>query len=495
MTIDKTTRTAVLYSGSAYNIKSSLQSQMENLVIPNNADVFVLTERRCNRRRTLHNEVYDGVDGFDPRWPEKSDKITRDETPLSDEELQFIRDTFGDRLKGLYLLDEMPDYQNHLREQRVRMMDIANSYRRYNLENNLPPSFGGYIQEESDGNLRCVVDQFGHVKKCYELMEEYEQQNGFKYDYVVRARIDFIIPEKTDIEEYALNHDVQYLYIMGQTGIDLFGFEWTNEFFWFSKRPIASKLHPALDRMGMIDDRQYHTALVEQNNDFRFAAECQFGCLIKELNLPCIQVKFHRSARFSDGGDGYDYMNYILARDKSNLDDDYRSVCECPTDINEHLPKLREYAEKCKHVTEMGLRWGNSTVAFMAARPEKFISYDCQYNSRIEYLIMMAKENDVNFHFRLDNTETVDIEETDLLFIDTNHHVEQCSVELALHHSKVRKYLIFHDTTTFWEKGQGWEQGHGLRYAIEPFLETHPEWIQDYRAMNNNGLLILKRIA
>jgi len=129
----------------------------------------------------------------------------------------------------------------------------------------------------------------------------------------------------------------------------------------------------------------------------------------------------------------------------------------------------------------------------MAARPEKFISYDVQYNSRIEYLKKVARDNNLSFDFRLENVEQIELEETDLLFIDTNHHVEQCSVELRLHADKARKYIIFHDTTTFWEKGQGHEIGHGLRYAIEPFLESHPEWTQVYRAMNNNGLMILGR--
>ncbi len=56
------------------------------------------------------------------------------------------------------------------------------------------------------------------------------------------------------------------------------------------------------------------------------------------------------------------------------------------------------------------------------------------------------------------------------------------------------KYIIFHDTFTFWEKGQGHESGGGLRYAIEPFLELNPQWKQIYRAENNNGLMILERI-
>jgi len=108
----------------------------------------------------------------------------------------------------------------------------------------------------------------------------------------------------------------------------------------------------------------------------------------------------------------------------------------------------------------LGTRYGNSTVAFLAAKPKKFITYDVQHNAKIDYLRLLGAD------VRLENPQ--EIEETDLLFIDTDHHVEQCSKELALHHAKVKKYLIFHDVVSFWEKGQGHESGGGLKYAIEP---------------------------
>jgi cephalosporin hydroxylase len=184
-------------------------------------------------------------------------------------------------------------------------------------------------------------------------------------------------------------------------------------------------------------------------------------------------------------------MNYTFRRDPLNLEYEYSLVCGCASDINEHLPTLRKYAEKCQHVTELGTRYGNSTVAFMVARPARFVTYDVAYNEKIDYLKLMAKETGVNFEFRLENPKEIEL--TDLLFIDTNHHVEQCSFELLLHAGKARKYIAFHDTTTFWEKGQGHERGGGLRYAIEPFLKSHPEWRIEYRSEANNGLLVLER--
>lgn len=485
------TRTAILLSGSAYNIKYSLQSQLENFVIPNNADVFILTEKRCKRRRTPHTDNL--PDAWSSDWHEKAKTIIQDDSELTEEDLRFMYSTFGDRLKGVWVAEEIPGYTDYLQEQRHKMRLIANSYRHYNEVNNLPKSFGFDITDDNDGNLRCVVNQYGHVKKCYELMEQCEQEQGFRYNYVVRARMDFIVPEVIDIEEYILNHDINYLYVMGSVNRD--PFEFSDEFCWFSRRVIADKVFPALDRLGMLDDRKYSTYLVEQANDFRFGAETQWAILLKELALPIWNVKIYRSSRFTDGGDGFDYMNYMFRRDPISIDEEYSNVCNSASDISEHLPILRSHAEQCKHITELGTRWSNSTIAFMSARPEYFISYDVQYNSRIEYLKKVAIDNNLSFDFRLENVEQIELEPTDLLFIDTNHHMEQCSVELQLHADKAQKFIIFHDTTTFWEKGQGHEVGHGLRYAIEPFLETHPEWVIAERFMNNNGLMILKRIS
>lgn len=178
------------------------------------------------------------------------------------------------------------------------------------------------------------------------------------------------------------------------------------------------------------------------------------------------------------------------------LDIDREFVIRCndkSSDINEHLPTLKQYAEQCGHVTEFGVRSGNSTVAFMAARPDHFVSYDIHCNHRfIACLERLARDNEIQWEFKLESSLSAIIEPTDMLFIDTSHRASHCEQELKLHADNVRSFLGFHDTTGNWEWGEG--EGHpGLRYAIEPFMAEHPEWKQVYRAENNNGLLILER--
>ncbi len=487
------TRTAILYSGSAYNIRFSIQSAMDNLVIPNNADVFIVTERRCLRRKTIAGNLPKIDDWVE--FEKKTSKIIQDlDHPLTDEEIELIKTTFGDRLKMFYLIDEKRDYLDYINVEREKMRAACNSYRNESLQLGIKPPFRDAIMEIDNGNIRCVVDQYRHIKKCYELMCDYENQNGFKYDYVMRARIDFVVPEKISVEYYTLPHDRAYWYIMGSVHRD--PFEYCEEFCWFSKRSICDQIYPNLDKMGLITDRvKYSTYYEPQNNDFRFGAETQFALLTKEIGLPWINVKIYRASMFSAGGDGLDYMNYMFNRNQIHIHEEYDLACKCDSDINEHVPKLREYAEKCHHVTEFGTRYGNSSIAFLSAQPLKFISYDVTMNDRIEYLKMVAADIPTHFDFRLENVEQVEIEETDLLFIDTNHHSEQCSNELRLHSDKVRKFIIFHDTVSFGETGQGYwpGEGHGLWYAINPFLESHPNWQIKENLKNNNGLLILER--
>jgi hypothetical protein len=85
----------------------------------------------------------------------------------------------------------------------------------------------------------------------------------------------------------------------------------------------------------------------------------------------------------------------------------------------------------------------------------------------------------------------VDIEETDLLFIDTWHVYGQLKEELRRHGGKVRKYIVVHDTTTFGQRGE--TEGHaGLWPAVEEFLAAGTFAIK-VRYQNNNGLTVLER--
>lgn len=178
-----------------------------------------------------------------------------------------------------------------------------------------------------------------------------------------------------------------------------------------------------------------------------------------------------------------------------------------PSDINEHILTLIKYGSECEHITEMGVRWVVSTWAFLGAAPKVLKSYDMQdpstWNFNIQDVYDTSKHYDVDFSFTQANVLDIEIEETDLLFLDTWHAYKQLKAELELHASKVRKYILFHDTTSFamcdersYESlGEEWiGDQKGIWLAIEEFLQSNPEWKLIERFENNNGLTVIGKI-
>lgn len=191
----------------------------------------------------------------------------------------------------------------------------------------------------------------------------------------------------------------------------------------------------------------------------------------------------------------------------NEIEKKYQTHCIVPSDINEHLPTLYKYSKECDHITELGVRWVSSTWAFLMSEPKKLISYDIIKHPQIDELLNITKETNIDYTFINDDVLKVELEDTDLLFIDTLHTYNQLFQELFLHSSKSKKYIILHDTTSFGNIDEV-IYGHasseiknletkkqGLWNAILDFLDTEKgnDWYIFDRHHNNNGLTILKR--
>lgn len=179
--------------------------------------------------------------------------------------------------------------------------------------------------------------------------------------------------------------------------------------------------------------------------------------------------------------------------DETRLDRLYRTACGMDTDIHEHLPTLRRLASGCDHVTELGTRTGSSTLALLAARPERLITYDLMRWPQVDHLEALAAEAGVDFTFRQEDSTAAPIDDTDLLFIDTWHVEEQLARELALHAPMARRYVVLHDTAPDAYGDRGETRGHrGLLPAVDAYLQRGTFEVAE-RHLNNNGLLVLRR--
>jgi hypothetical protein len=200
----------------------------------------------------------------------------------------------------------------------------------------------------------------------------------------------------------------------------------------------------------------------------------------------------------------------------SLLEQKYIFNCRTSSDINEHLPTLKRYADECSHITECGVRFVVSSYAFALSLKDKsnnkFVQVDTvKYPQNNTFQNECLNEN-VNVVFHEQSDLDCPLEQTDLLFIDTWHIYGHLKRELARWNSYVNKYIIMHDTTSDEIYGEtirvGWdpvkqsretgipieEITKGLWPAIEEFLVEHPEWKIKERFRNNNGLTILCRV-
>ncbi len=181
----------------------------------------------------------------------------------------------------------------------------------------------------------------------------------------------------------------------------------------------------------------------------------------------------------------------------------YKEKCDTPSDIYQLLPYLKEYANKCSTIIELGVRTCVSTYAFLASNAKIIYGYDIEKQPEVEECKALALNEGKDWRFIKADVLKIKLPKCDFLFIDTFHSKLQLEQELALHANKAQKYIGFHDVTTFWEDAEPYFYPHasinkvmgpeGLKYAIEPFLKKHSEWIIELKLEFNNGLLILKR--
>ena len=177
----------------------------------------------------------------------------------------------------------------------------------------------------------------------------------------------------------------------------------------------------------------------------------------------------------------------------------YIEACNTKSDINEHLPVLDRLAKNCTHITEFGVRDGTSTIVWFNNNA-KFIGYDFYFSPDVANMFSYATAIGKSVQYRIENILALqDIEETDLLFIDSLHNYDQCIFELTHFAHRVRKYIVFHDTVSYGKVGEPPygvvtdRPPHGILLAVAEFLLDNPNWSVKEHHKNNNGLTVLEK--
>lgn len=176
-----------------------------------------------------------------------------------------------------------------------------------------------------------------------------------------------------------------------------------------------------------------------------------------------------------------------------DLEDRYRQLCDTPSDINEHLPVLREYAARAATVFEFGVRHAVSTIALLSGGPKRLVSVDINPDSEKWFFPLRQLAPDTEMFFIPKSSAEIPQADCDLLFIDSEHSYAHLKKELELHAPGVRKWIILHDTEAWGDHDEPPGKGPGLKPAVLEFL-GRGGWRVERHLKNNNGLMVLARI-
>jgi hypothetical protein len=235
-------KVAVLMSGFMYNYKFNYTSIIENLISLHNADVFIFTGRR-NTLKDYHKEFF----------------INEEEERYIKEILSPIKLSFSDDdefyIKELNELKEL--YKNHVSSFKSKMEDVY------------------YLGEKGERN----VDQYLRLKKAYELMHNYEKENNFKYDIIIRCRPDDMILSPINLRKIYKST----VYVLGPGKISsLYEENFVSEHFFYGDNDTMKKICTEFSS----HYGSYHkTVIVNERTDATLSPESQFTQFCKEENI------------------------------------------------------------------------------------------------------------------------------------------------------------------------------------------------------------------
>lgn len=200
----------------------------------------------------------------------------------------------------------------------------------------------------------------------------------------------------------------------------------------------------------------------------------------------------------------------------SALKQQYEEQCRTSSDIVDHIPLLHDLASQCTSVVEIGLRFMNSSWGLLQGLAESdveerhYVGIDIERppEKTLQQAQELATHNGISFQFVQADDLQIDIEPTDMLFIDSLHIYCHLFYELEKFSPHVRQYIAMHDTDEPWgfmdEPYYGDRSEYppaidrnkrGLWQAVIDFLAVHPEWtLHDHRT-NCHGFTVLRRIA
>lgn len=179
------------------------------------------------------------------------------------------------------------------------------------------------------------------------------------------------------------------------------------------------------------------------------------------------------------------------------LDQLFDWTCTIERDLNEHLPTLKKYSERCDYVAEITKR-RESTVGLLSGRPKRLLTFTSEPDPLLMHHLQRASKTDEGLNESVvdirQGRPTEDFPEVDMLFIDDMHNGPAVRHQLQTYGPKVSKYIVFHDTEYHGKVGDAGAESEGILPPIREFCEQNQEWFVAEHYLKQYGLTVLSRV-
>ena len=179
-------KVALLLTGEVRTVDKTHHPLLENLIIPNHADIFICSDNTSYKENT-------GVDVgiFETYWGSHVKKAV-----FSSEK---------DKKEYQHIFEYLWNFKSGITQEAMSTSGVDREYLR---------------------NSGTLIEYF-QIWKCSRLMMDYEQENRFKYDIVIRGRLDMVFTEKMEIasfyrmDEIMMDRLLNYLHETGDMSMGL----------------------------------------------------------------------------------------------------------------------------------------------------------------------------------------------------------------------------------------------------------------------------------
>ena len=170
-------RVAVCISGQMRSMQKNFQNINDNLITPNNADVFI---HSWYDDELLEMESVDMTRQnltMPPRAPDIAIKLYKPKRYLFEKPLRFLK----------------PKY------------DIPEKFVQHSAQFQKDPSIACDASKVKEHIIRQNHSMFYSIMKCNEQKEVYASENNIHYDMVVRIRFDFVFHQPLILQNFSTN--------------------------------------------------------------------------------------------------------------------------------------------------------------------------------------------------------------------------------------------------------------------------------------------------